>query len=167
MNRAEVCESSLGVLLSARETNLREARRAAERDAARGEAEIRGLTSRLEGGAVIKDVIRTLGTARMKELLQHMYMSKEPRRGHRERLEQAMRTAVQLEKKKRVKPKGDFVKVLITSSAARGLKLGTILRAPAVTQLHPAPEEAEQIWVCERNVPPHIPDAFQLPESGR
>ena len=37
---------------------------------------------------------------------------------------------------------------------ARSLRLGSILRTPCISQKHPIPQEAEQLWICEGNVAP-------------
>ena len=52
------------------------------------------------------------------------------------------------------KPRGDFVKLLITHEGWNAAEVRKVIRDPEVCRVHPHPTEAERIWVCERNVPP-------------
>ena len=137
-----------------REQLQREARLAAEQTRKAGEIKIAKMVERLVKGCQVKEIVRELSLEEKKAILQHLYMSKESIRGPRSRLEMALRAAVHAERQKRKKPDGDFVKVLIASSVARSLRLGSILITPCISQKHPIPEEAEQLWICERNVAP-------------
>ena len=73
---------------------------------------------------------------------------------HRQRVERSLREEVMQFKAARKKPKGDFVKLLITHKGWNAADMRRIIREPAVCRAHPEPLEAERIWVCERNVPP-------------
>ena len=73
------------------------------------------------------------------------------RRGAMERL---LREELRKQKEAKKRPKGDFVKLLITHRGWNAAKVRQILRDPAVCREHPEPAAAEQIWVCERNIPP-------------
>ena len=65
-----------------------------------------------------------------------------------------MREALRQHKQVKRKPDGDFIKLLITHKGWNATQIRSIIREPAVCELHPNPTEAERLWVCERNVPP-------------
>ena len=65
-----------------------------------------------------------------------------------------MRDELKRHKVLKKRPKGDFVKLLITHKGWNAAEVRKIIREPAVCKVHPDPASAERIWVCERNVPP-------------
>jgi hypothetical protein len=72
----------------------------------------------------------------------------------RRALERELRGGLRQHKKAKKKPKGDFIKLLITHKGWNAARIRSILREPDVCRAHPCPAEAEMLWVCERNVPP-------------
>jgi hypothetical protein len=72
----------------------------------------------------------------------------------RKALESDLRGQLRQHKKAKRKPKGDFIKLLITHVGWNAARIRSILREPDVCRAHQCPTEAEMLWMCERNVPP-------------
>lgn len=89
-----------------------------------------------------------------REMLQALHT--DPREGgtKRQAMERVLREELRKHKEAKRRPRGDFVKLLITHRGWNATRVRQILRDPAVCREHPEPAAAEQIWVCERNVPP-------------
>ena len=73
---------------------------------------------------------------------------------NRQKIERLIREDLKQHKALKKKPKGDFVKLLITHTGWNAAEVRSIIREPSVCKAHPNPTDAERIWVCERNVPP-------------
>eukprot|EP00667_Euglena_gracilis_P000489 EG_transcript_489 len=89
-----------------------------------------------------------------RDMLQALNMDPTLGGPHRRRLERLVREELKRHKELKKKPKGDFVKLLITHKGWNAAEVRKVIREPQVCKLHPDPTAAERIWVCERNVPP-------------
>ena len=103
-----------------------------------------------EGWEVLKKTLQE----EKKEMLQALHADPSLAVDLRGKMERLLREDVFRHKKSKKKPKGDFVKFLITHRGWNASRVRQILRERAVCREHRNPMEAEMIWVCERNVPP-------------
>jgi hypothetical protein len=116
---------------------------------------IRALHSRVESGQ--KDAWEGLANVSLdvkRSMLQALNTDATLGGSIRRKLEETLRGELREHKRIKEKPKGDFVKLLITHRGWNAAEVRKILREPEVCKAHPNPTAAERIWVCERNVPP-------------
>ena len=89
-----------------------------------------------------------------RRMLQALNMDRQLGGKNRQQIERLIREDLKQHKALKKKPKGDFVKLLITHTGWNAAEVRSIIREPSVCKAHPNPTDAERIWVCERNVPP-------------
>ena len=89
-----------------------------------------------------------------REMLQALHSEPQEGGARRQALERILRQELRKHKEAKKKPNGDFVKLLITHRGWNATRVRQILRDPAVCREHPEPAAAEQMWVCERSIPP-------------
>ncbi len=71
----------------------------------------------------------------------------------RRKLKRLMREDYKMHKSLKKKPKGEFVKLLITHKGWNAAEIRNVIREPEVCKLQSGTVEAERIWGCERNIP--------------
>ena len=69
-------------------------------------------------------------------------------------LERALRVMVNNHKNHKKKPEGDYIKLVVTHKALGVVRIRDMLRDPKLVERHPQKELTENMWVCEKNLPP-------------
>ena len=138
-----------------RETYQKEWRDRGEERLAKGKSLVQDISRKVgEGEKNGWEELKKVPLEDKREMLQALHMDPLLGGRWRQKMERLMREELRQHKVLKKKPKGDFVKMLLTHKGWNATQVRNILREPAVCKSHPDPTAAERIWVCERNVPP-------------